>query len=416
MDTTYEVVENIPEDHKFPKYPFLNPASNHRDVENIGIGKYMEDARRMYLESSRSVKEALKYTIPSFPTTKNSLRDDSQRNDNAEIITEGFSLPIFELPRRASHQSKKKGKVYQDREERYFSDLERKLENDMKTDDYYLPKREPIYNKFYSSTPNPIASTLNFHPSTSISFSKEDAKLDQVADVIEFWPPRSSSKNQEMFPDYADKQSSQNHVTAPDFVKLSVNSMKTVNSNKMQEETTTEKIETLPPANFNVFSSGQYYLPSGQDFQQELHKKLPKFPMELEGSNNHSQKKGIESNNFIPNHKYDDYEDEYKEAATTENYLSHYKTTSTPRTKFTMPSLDFKESLTPKSTFFVKITTTSPPLHRRPSPTSISCERRCIQTTVTQEYLPVCGSDGRTYSNRGKLTCANNCGMEGKCA
>ncbi|XP_058123069.1 inactive histone-lysine N-methyltransferase 2E-like [Anopheles ziemanni] len=50
---------------------------------------------------------------------------------------------------------------------------------------------------------------------------------------------------------------------------------------------------------------------------------------------------------------------------------------------------------------------------RTPKQIQNSCERRCIQNTVAvQTNEPVCGTDGVTYSNRGKLRCARTCGKD----
>uniref|UniRef100_A0A182JL67 Uncharacterized protein n=1 Tax=Anopheles atroparvus TaxID=41427 RepID=A0A182JL67_ANOAO len=49
---------------------------------------------------------------------------------------------------------------------------------------------------------------------------------------------------------------------------------------------------------------------------------------------------------------------------------------------------------------------------RTPKQIQNGCERRCIRNTVAQAYEPVCGTDGVTYSNRGKLRCARTCGND----
>lgn len=81
-------------------------------------------------------------------------------------------------------------------------------------------------------------------------------------------------------------------------------------------------------------------------------------------------------------------------------------------------------STTTQATPIVYVTTTRPRLstvattrvtrmfRRKMSTATDTCEMACLRNIINQEYNPVCGSDNKTYTNKGKFRCASICGQQ----
>lgn len=96
--------------------------------------------------------------------------------------------------------------------------------------------------------------------------------------------------------------------------------------------------------------------------------------------------------------------------------------TTTIKTKITKTT----KTTTTQSTPIVYVTTTRPRqslttlsttrvtrmFRRKMSTSTDTCEMACLRNIINQEYNPVCGSDNRTYTNKGKFRCASICGQK----
>lgn len=128
---------------------------------------------------------------------------------------------------------------------------------------------------------------------------------------------------------------------------------------------------------------------------------------------------------------------EFSDDVTTRRVVKPRIQTEAPETNTPVPQIqtetEFSQNLfepvenskrftTPRiSSFKSRLATAAPSTHfqvKSSEPAIVisgpGCERQCNRNTASKVYAPVCGSDGKTYSNKGKVNCLQQCGDSGE--